>query len=212
MNLEKYDKLIWRANGTIIFFTCLVALVVGLFASYKIVSELIGQRNVHDIVNVNQETKKEEFLRLGYFKHLKGTDLYFVSLSSEQKYNNSYYSKESYANSRNFLIFNSNTKTSHWVWPSNAYMSLEETLIYNQLDENNQQKTLGLVFEYVPFDSNNDKQLDRNDNKSIQFYDLVSRKTIAITDKIDRSIGVQQSSAQEVLFFTLVIIKAILKA
>lgn len=201
MNFEKYDKLIWRINGTIIFFTCLVALVVGLFASYKLVTELTGRRTVHDLVNVNQETKKEEFLRLGYFKPLKGTEFYFVSLSSEQKYENSYYSKESYANSRNFLIFNAKSKDSHWVWPSNSFMSLEETFIFNQLEDNNQQKTIGVVFEYVASDSNKDKQLDRNDEKSIQYYDFVNRKSIAVTDKIDRNIGVQQNSASEVLFF-----------
>lgn len=201
LNVEKYDKLIWRANGTLLLFACMGAIVVCTVVGYKLLRDVFGNRQVHDLVNVDQNTKKEEYLRLGYFQILKGTNLILIPLTSEQKYDVSYYSKSAYSPARNYLVFNSSTKESYWIWKSNAFLVLEDTKIFNQIKEENSQQTKALVFEFVAADSNTDGVLDNTDLKSIQYFDLASQKPVPIVDQVDRSIGVQQTADDEVLFF-----------
>lgn len=201
LNLEKYDKFIWRTNGTLLLLACIGAILVCTIVGYKLLSEVLGARQVHDIVNVDQNTKKEEHLRLGYFQSLKGTDLILIPLTSEQKYEATYYSKSAYSRARNYLVFNSSNKDSYWIWKSNEFLVLEDTKIHNQIKEEKTQKTRGLVFEFVDEDSNTDGVLDNKDKKSIQFFDLSSRKSVPVVSQVDRSIGVQQTGDDEVLFF-----------
>lgn len=201
INFENYDKFVWRVNGTLLLFACVGAILVFTIFGYKLLQEVFGNRQVHDIVNVDQNTKKEEFLRLGSFYSLKGTELILIPLTSEQKYSSSYYSKSAYTRARNYLVFNSSNKESYWIWKNNSFLVLEDTKIHNQITEEKTQKTQGLVFELVENDSNSDGILDDKDQKSIQYFDLFSKKFVSIISEVDRSIGVQQITDNEVLFF-----------
>lgn len=201
LNFEKYDKIIWRVNGTLILLGSVIAVLVCALVGSRLVSEVFETRPEHDIVNVNQNTKKEEFLRLGYFQPLPGTDLILVPLTAEQKSNASYYSRSSYNQARNYLIFNAKTKDSYWVWKTNTTLALEETKIQNQVSDGKNQKVIGLVFEFVDKNSNADKTVDENDQKSLQYFDLATRKPLPVVDGVDRVIGVRQSGDDEVLFF-----------
>ncbi len=201
MNLEKYDKFVWRINGSLILLACICAILVCTLVGYKLSREVFGTRQVRELVNVSQNTKKEEYLRLGHFQSLKGTDLILIPLTSEQKYEVSYYSKSAYSRARNYLVFNSNNKDSYWIWESNAFLILEDTKIHNQIEEEKTQKTRGLVFQFVDEDSNEDAVLDDKDKKSVQYFDLSSRKSVPVISQVERSIGVQQTGDDEVLFF-----------
>jgi hypothetical protein len=201
INLEKYDKWVWRVNGSLLLLACVGAILVCTIVGYKLLKEVFGTRQVHDIVNVDQNTKKEEYLRLGYFHALKGTDLILIPLTSDQKYEASYYSKAAYSRARNYLILNSSNKESYWIWKTNSFLVLEDTKIHTQIRDEKIQKTRGIVFEYVQSDSNSDGALDDKDQKSIQYFDLSSKKEVLVVSQVDRSIGVQQTGDDEVLFF-----------
>ena len=201
LNLEKYDKVVWRINGTLLLLACMGTILVCAIVGYKLLKEVFGTRQVHDIVNVDKDTKKEEYLRLGYFHALKGTDLILVPLSSEQKYEVGTYSKSSHVQARNYLVFNSKNKESYWVWKSNDYLVLEETRIYDQIKDEKAQKTRGLVFEFIGADSNADRMMDDEDKKSIEYFDLSSKKSVPVLSPVDRLVGVEQTGDDEVLFF-----------
>lgn len=199
LNLEKYDKLIWRANGTILLFACVGLLLVCVLAGYKLIKDAFVTHRAHDIVNVDQHTQQPEFLRLGYFESLKGTDFILIPLSSKQRHTTSSYSKSSFP--RNYLLFNSVTKDSYWIWNSNTSVILQEIKIHDQIEAEKTQQIKALVFELVERDSNADGSLDNNDQKSIQYFEIASRKFIPVISQIDRSIGVQQTANDEILFF-----------
>lgn len=145
-NLEKYDKLVWRVNGTLLLLACIGAILVCTIVGYKLLKDAFATRHVHDIVNVDQNTKKDEYLRLGYFQPLKGTDLILIPLTFEQKYDMSYYSKSAYSHARNYLVFNSKNKASYWIWKTNSFLVLQVTTIHNQIKEEktNKQEALYL--------------------------------------------------------------------
>lgn len=153
------------------------------------------------MVNIDQNSKKEEFLRLGYFQTLLGTDLILIPLTSEQKIEASYYSKSAHSQARNYLVFNSKNKSSYWIWKSNSFLVLGDTKIHNQITNEKKQQTIGLVFEFVENDSNADDTLNDQDLKSVDYFNLDSKKSVTIVNQVDRVIGIQQSENDEVLFF-----------
>lgn len=201
MNFDKYDKVIWRINGSILLITCVGVLVVSTVIGYKLLKDIFGTRYVHDLVNVNESTKKQESLKLSYFQQLKGTDLILISLTSDQTYGTSYYSKSSSHQIRNYLLFNSTSKSGQWIWDSNAMLVLNETKIYNQTQREATQVAKGLIFEVIEKDFNGDGLLNHQDMKSVQYYDLTSGKMISIVSQMDQSIGIQQTSDDQVSIF-----------
>lgn len=201
MTFDKYDKVIWRINGSILLLTCLGVLIVSTVVGYKLLKDVFGTRQVYDIVNVDENTKKQESLKLSYFQQLKGTDSILISLTSDQTYGTSYYSKSSSNQIRNYLLFNFKNKDSKWIWDSNAMLVLNETKIYNQTQNETTQMVKGLIFEIIEKDFNNDGLLNHQDMKSVQYYDLTSGKMISIVSQMDQSIGIQQTSDNQVSIF-----------
>lgn len=173
INLEKYDKYVRRINGTLLLLACLGAILVCTIVGYKLLSEVFGERQVHEIVNVDQNSKKEEFLRVGYFQTLKGTEYILVPLTLEQKIDSSYYLKSAHNRAKNYLVFNTLNKESYWIWKNNSNLVLEHTQIYNQSQDEKNKKTKGLVFEFVEKDSNSDSLLTDNDLKSVFFFEFI---------------------------------------
>ena len=204
INLEKYDKLLWRAIGTLILVICTGSVIVGLILSLKVFENAPAPRQTHDIVNVNQTTKKEELLRLGQFQALRGTELIIIPLTVESdsnaSYESSYDMKFGYSNSRNFLVFNTKTKENNWIWATNTNEVFSSTYIYDDIADTAKQKTLGIAFELVDTDTNLDGKITHKDQRNLHYFDLNTKKITAVVDKLDRSIGIQQPANDEVLF------------
>lgn len=204
LNLEKYNKTIWRLNGIIILIASLGAIFFCLIVGYNLAQDIFRNREVHDIVNINEKTKNEEFLRLGYFTSLSGTSFFLVPLSSEESISESYYSKSSSSNSRNYLLFDSSSKESLWLFKNNESLILRfETIKEKTLTEPeiNKSKTIGLTFEVVNKDTNNDKRLSTQDLVDLVYFDLKTKKMIPLVVGIDRNIGSEQSQDDELLIF-----------
>ncbi len=63
-----------------------VAGFVLLFASYEIFKDKSRDRNVSNIINVNEETQKKEYLFLGSFSKIEGREFFICPLRANQKY------------------------------------------------------------------------------------------------------------------------------
>lgn len=156
----------------------------------------------HDLVELNVATKKEEFLRLGYFKALQGTDYFLVSLSPLGEGGKfSSYSERWQDNARNYLLFHSKTKKSQWVWKNNSSYILAVTEVYNRVGQEKGRKVAGLFFELVDKDSNADGRHDYKDQRSLQYLDLTTSKVTHVFPAADRMIGIEQISPAEALIF-----------
>ncbi len=201
-SFDKFDKMIWRINGMVILIACICAILVGSFVAYKLFRETTGQREVVDIVNVDQNTKTEEFLRLGYFSQLSGTSFFLSPLLSDQNFSESYYSKTSTANARNYLIFDAETKKSHWILKDNQSLVLQNITIHDVWTENSKpKKAIGLIFEVVSNDTNRDQRLSDMDLSELVYYDLTDHKKIKLVEGIERHIGSERFSADAILIF-----------
>jgi hypothetical protein len=200
--LEKYDKVVWRINGTLILLTCLTVGFVCLIAGWKLVGDLFGQHERHDLINVDQNTKKQELLKLGYFESLPGTNLVLVPLSFEQTIAMPLYSKSTHSNSRNFLVLNAKTKESYWIYKANTALVINTDHVYEKVVESEKdKKVVGLLIDLVEADSNHDGVLSPDDQRTLQYFDLRQKKLVPIVGEVERSIGNKQVDSEELVLF-----------
>lgn len=198
--LNKLDRNIWRINGIAllcIFIASFVGIIFMIFGMLKNVDKS------HDFAQVDKGTKEEKFLRLGYFHKLKGTEFLLVPLTSDKsrssygKLSSEYYSKDS----RNQLLFNEKTQESTWLWESNDNLITEVNFTYDNPEEKEKQIVSGIAFEFIASDTNKSDALDENDRKSVNFFNLKDLKMHKIISEVDRIIGMQQTTRNEVFFF-----------
>lgn len=198
INFENYDKYLWRSIGTLILIGGIGSILSGLLVAFFSIGDF--DKRPPEAIRIDQNTKKEVYLYLGSPVALTGTDLFLIPLTSEPKNKlSSYDMNPDYGISKNILFFNFQSKESHWLWPHNHHLILQDVKIYNTLSSA-AQITKALALEYVEADSDKDGDVDTKDLKSIQYYDLATRKSLSIIQNIERSIGIKQQKENEVLF------------
>ena len=188
-NLSKLDKTIWRINGFVLLIIFLASLCGILAFIYNSFSE---RSNQHDMVQIDQKTKEEDFLKLGYFRKLEGTDFFLVPLTSEKTTDGSFgkYSGGYNKKSRNQLLFNGKKQESKWLWENNKNTVSEAGFIYDSAEESKTRKVTGIVFE-----------LDQDKTKSTQLFELSTMKMSELISGVDRIVGIQQTGDHEVIIF-----------
>ena len=202
MNIkDNFDKFIWRFNGVGILIICTGVMLLGGFASTAYVINSFSKPEKHDLVNVNTNTQEEEYLILGSFYSLKGTNLILIPLYKRVDSFKGYSSDPGYRNSKNYLVMNTQTKESKWVWENHSRQIFEYEEIYKSIKDNESREHRGLVFGYVDNDSNNDQKLNEDDKRMIIYFDPNTGKKTNIGDDVDRVIGISQVSDNEVFFF-----------
>jgi hypothetical protein len=201
MELGRYDKVLWRINGALIACGGLVALVLMLFAGYQILKEGLQERAVHDVVNVNEETRGSEYLSLKQFSRIQGTDWLVADLNADQGYQQAYYSKSA-SSTRNYLFFDIRNRTAHWMLDHHTSLILNDyELDADTSIEGDKRKVIGFLYEAVTKDTNGDNRLDANDKKSLIFYKLSASNGTHLLDQIDELLSFNQISPDEALVF-----------
>jgi hypothetical protein len=200
LTLNKYDRILWRVVGTLLL---LVALLGGASLAF-LLAQVFGERRhrAHDAVAVDERTKTEEFLRLGYFQPLEGTDFVLIPLSAEGGGGGgSLYSRVPKSTNRNYLLFNARTKESRWIWPSHASLIRAETYVYDRVGRENGRHVTGILFERTTEDTNGNGRLDDEDRAGVEYYVPGSGRRVPVVADIERVIGIQQLRPDEVIVF-----------
>jgi hypothetical protein len=201
MELNRYDRVIWRVSGTLITVGGLIAVVLMLIVGYKLFREIFRDRRVNAVVNVNEETKQNEYLSLKRFSRIQGTDWLVARLDADQNYQQAYYSKSS-SSTRNYLFFDFHNRSTHWLLSDNSSLILTDHELYEDGGvEREKRKVIGFVYEVVRKDTNGDNRLNWEDKKSLVLYRLSASRASNLLEAIDDFLGVQQFSANELLVF-----------
>jgi len=124
---SRFFRQVWRVNGLLI----LVAAAAATFAVCALVwSELesnMRRQSTEAVAPVIPGKQASPELHLGGFSAIDGTSLYRATLSvadrGDSKMSSSSYSSET----RNILVVDSATATSHWLLPTD-----KELIVYNQ--------------------------------------------------------------------------------
>ncbi len=198
MEENRFFKLVWRFNGLVISIAGILAICVLAFGTYKLVQEVTRERTVMNIVNVEEESKKEHEWKLGHMSKIKGTPYVFVALKSSQKIERSYYSKSS-SPARNYLFINTNNNSNKWLFEHSKYLIVSNQSLshgdYNDKDK----PVLAILYELVKADTNSDKLLSNKDKKAIAFSSPDGRNYKEVLSNIDILVGSQLTDSNSLL-------------
>ena len=201
MKISKFDKVIWRINGVVILIGCVTALLFAAYGGYHIIKDLTRTRNVHNIVNVNSETKKEEYLSLGHFS-ITEENIFSAPLYSDESISRRSYSKSA-SSVRNYYYFNGDTAQDNWLLKNNNSL-ISERDEYTDMNPNSTERlTLGFVYTVIESDSNQDGVMSDSDLYSIYLSDIEGKGLKKITDKVEVIHGSEQISKNQYILFVL---------
>lgn len=213
MELGKWDKRLWRANGLIIFAGACFFVIASLGFVVLEYFQSENEDKSPSLEQLNTKTKTKDKFRLTSPDSLPGTNSLLMKLVEDESSVRS--RKEIYVDSyssgsggrastyRNYLIYDKSNRSSHWVFPSND----QEIYWPNQLEVKTRGKTkvVALAFEYKPLiekKSSQDANSKRSDEvTSIAIYDLKDHGLKIVLSKIEESLGVEVVSEREILVF-----------
>lgn len=202
-SLEKYDKIIWRVVGGIVILAAMAVLLIVIFIGYMMIKDMNRRSDRHDIVNVDEKTQEKVFLNLGYADPMPGGEYIRIPLYQKREKDlgiSSY--KGGYSGThKNMLIVETKSKELSWMFPHNKYTLFDVVYIHDKVEDKVQvpKKTLGLLFEAVTEDRNQDGQLTSDDGSDLYYYDLKARKMNNIIKNTKNIMAKLQISDQEVL-------------
>jgi hypothetical protein len=144
----------------------LLAIGVLAFGEYNIYSETTRDRNIRNIVNVQEGAEVEEKWQLGYLSKVQGTPYVMIPLNSDQSYAQSYYSKSS-SSVRNYLFINSQDNEKHWLFNTNKYL-VEDSEFLTEHDYGDEDRRIrAILYKVVKSDTDEDRRLTSKDLKTI---------------------------------------------
>ena len=189
--MNRFDRIIWRINGILILVVGLAAGCVLFFASYGMLKSKPVDKKAGNVVNVNEETQKEEYLFLGSFSKIKGRGIFICPLNADKKHERSYYSKSASSVS-NYLFFNPEDTSSHWLLKSNNWRIIDRQPIYENIYTDKSKIVDSFFYEMVRKDTNNDGVLDQDDKKAVYRSDFNGNRLMIVLEETHDILGIKQ--------------------
>lgn len=164
MDKDQFFERVWRFNAIMIALAGVLAIGLMVFGAYQVYGELTRDRTVHQIVNV--EAPKAEQWHLEHASHIAGSDYLVMPLVSDQKRDESYYSKSAKA-ARNYLFVDATSEAQHWLLPHNRSLFVSRETLSHDDYINPPEPVIAQLYQVVNADSNKDKRLTASDIKTL---------------------------------------------
>lgn len=162
MDENRFFRFVWRFNGIILMVAGMLGIIVLLIGGYSFLRTITRDRGTRDIVNVQGDAPVEEKWQLGYMSPIDSEPWVMIPLYSDQKYDQSYYSKST-SSARNYLFINSRTNKKHWLFSTNRYLIVDVAFLSEAENAENEKKVRALLYRIVKKDTNGDKRLTHDD-------------------------------------------------
>jgi hypothetical protein len=182
---------IWRINAVII-------LLMGILASASFAATVWGlfrqatrTQEVSNVVNLSTNDEVKVKTTIGTFGQISGTDIIKAPLYLIQEYDYRAGSKES-SSVQNYIFYDPTKKVSYWLRPKSEGLLLS-TIALPDLTEStgkeHQLPTVGYVYLVADKDTNNDKRINDEDQKSIAISDPSGLRFKVLINQVDRFNG-----------------------
>ena len=198
--MNKFDRIIWRINGILILLVGMAAGVVLFFVSYGMFKSKPVDKSAGNVINVNEETQKKEYLFLGSFSKIKGRGYFVCPLHANKKYERSYYSKSA-PSVRNYLFFNPSDTSSHWLFESNNWRINDKLPIYKNIYTDKVKFTDSFFYEIIKKDTNSDGILNHDDNKAVYRSNFDGTHLMVVLEETDDILGIKQIDDNNTVIF-----------
>ena len=208
--MNKFDRIVWRINGLLILGVGIVVGILALCGVYGIFKAKTSNHYRAEMVNVNEQTKKEEHLNLGAFVRIQGKSYFMSPLNSSQTYDFSYSTKTASA-IRNYLFYNTQDGTSSWLLDNHNSLIIDSYGLAEEFDADKDngyggynrdiKSTAGFIFVLAKADTNSDKIINEDDGKNIVFTSFDGKGMKVILDGVSRVLGIKQNSSESAIIF-----------
>ena len=198
MEENRFFKFVWRFNGLILMVTGIMAIVLLAFIGYKVVMDVIGEKSVYNVVNIQNETVIKEEWQLGYPVKIRGTSYFMCALTSGQSYAKSYYNKSS-SSARNYLFINGQNNEMYWLFKTNEYLLVAVHQLPDNRQELDEEKSKAILYQVVKKDTNNDQRLTDQDLQTIAISRPDGQAYEEILDGVELFIGQQTTPKNKLL-------------
>ena len=134
METNKFFKFLWRANAILIFFAAIGAIILLFTAVSYVISDLFHEDTPPPAIEtVDSVFAKDETIRIRLKTRFEAVDnfTYFDLKSGEDNYGK--FSSGSSSQRRNIVVYDSDSKTSHWVFENlnqeiESFQELKKTI------------------------------------------------------------------------------------
>ena len=196
MDLSKLEINLWRLFKIIILLCCIGG---GLF----VIRVLFGKdsKKATPEFKVAKENDVSKRLRLGSFDPLTGTNLTLAALGfGSDRYSITSDDDDGYI--VNYFLVDNLKKEGQWLWKKSEWKVHRKDYIFDSPNQE-KKKAIGLLFELYSLDTNKDGKINKDDKRSLLYYDLRTRTSSFIKQDIEKTIGFEQTNDSEFfVYFT----------
>jgi hypothetical protein len=186
------------ANRKLFLGIGLIVLVVFGYGGYQVGRYFLNQRTESNLVNREAQNEDKEKFSLGNFRELEGTPYLIAPVNAQENSNENYYDKKA-RSVRNYLFLNGNDKSAQRLVSRNDFLFLNAQEVV--LQRRDDKIVLGMWYEVVKADTNNDRRLDNQDKKTIAISDVSGTEYTEVIDRVDRLLGSHQKNSTTLLVF-----------
>ena len=205
MNRAKIFQFIQASNTVTVFAASLMAIALFGGGAALLAADSLFSRQTYsgDSIAIEPEEESETKLELEGFRPLSGTPYLIADQVARQYKSRGVLSSSSYdkqVSTRNYLFFDGNGKTSHWLRPNSDFLFLEKRELTQSQDDADSTVQC-LLYSLVKADSNDDQQLNYDDAKAIALSDPSGKNYQELIQNIDQVQQIHQQNDQRVLVF-----------
>lgn len=196
MEENRFFTLIWRFNGLVIAVAGGLAIVLMAFVCYQLFEETTRQRNVTNVVNV-EEHGADETWELGYLSTISGSTYVVMPLNSEQDIARASFSKSSYS-PRNYLFVDIESDNRSWLLPHTDFLFLDRKSITRARTPDSEAVVLAFLYVLVKSDSNGDGRLTENDARTLALSSPDGSNYTEVLSNLDEVLGTSHSGGTSI--------------
>lgn len=182
-NKTFYSK-IWKINSIIILVVGILGLLVLAYASYKIYQDTFYKTEVSNVINITQ-IKSKPIYKLDNNSRLINDKYLLSPLLSKQEYRQNYYTKDTNSTC-NIWFINTKDSSSTWLFPNNNKLIIQTYVLSKNRFDTNIKDARAILYEVITKDSNDDKRLSFNDNKSLYINTIAGLNKKILVDDISQ--------------------------
>ena len=186
MRSNHFFRKVWRINALVILFVGILGIGLLAFTSVYALREIFRDREVTAVVNTGEDQKIREVFSMGQAAQIAGQPWLLVAVESDQKYDQSYYSKSAVA-ARNYAFVTASGPP-RWLYPHNRFLIVDANQLPAPDYSEKQSPTAVVSFLVVQADSDGDKRLTPSDVATLVFTKPDGTESKAVIENVRKVI------------------------
>lgn len=199
MRSNQFFRKVWRVNALVILIAGVLGVGLLAFTTIYALREIFRDREVTAVVNTGEDQKIREVLSLAQATQIAGQPWLLVAVESDQKYDQSYYSKSAVA-ARNYAFVTASGPP-RWLYPHNRFLIVDASQLPAPDYSEKQTATAVVSFLVVRADSDGDKRLTPSDVATLVFTKPDGTESKAVIENVRKLVSQELMGEQVIVLY-----------